>query len=215
MSLRAWILYDRNPLVLAVGGAVACMVIFQLDINQTTIIANPVPSLITGCLTILPRRVTLVPYLIGLSLDTAIFLATWYRTWVLNRTGVRLPIIQCLFRDGLFYYIINCASLLVSIFLGIDEKINNIALGSGYIIALHSTLCNRILLSLRVFNDEMKSSVAASGIGTMTGSTTLHDMEWRPAGDGDYRSMNVRADMDLQDCERQDPPLELTELQRP
>ncbi|KAH7335859.1 hypothetical protein B0J17DRAFT_729741 [Rhizoctonia solani] len=214
LSSRAADSFHRSPLVLAglifcsVGGAIACMVIFQLDVNRMTIIPNPVPSLITGCLTILPRRVTLVPYLIGLSLDTAIFLATWHRTWVLNRTGVRLPIIQCLLRDT-----DNEAKW--PILLCIDEKINNIALGSGYIVALHSTLCNRILLSLRVFNDELKSSVSVSGIGTRTGSTTLHDMEWRPAGDGDYQSTNVRTDMDLQDCERQDPPLELAELRRP
>ncbi|CUA67589.1 hypothetical protein RSOLAG22IIIB_13465 [Rhizoctonia solani] len=137
MSLRAWILFDRNPFVLAgltfccVSGAIGCMVIFQLDITRTEIIPNPVPDLITGCLTILPRRVSLVPYLIGLSLDTAIFLATLYRTWVLNRTGFRLPIIQCLMRDGLFYYVVNCASLLVSICLGLDEDLNNIALGSA------------------------------------------------------------------------------------
>ncbi|CAE6416700.1 unnamed protein product [Rhizoctonia solani] len=221
MALRAWILYDRNPFVFAglticcVGGAIGCMVIFQMDIGRMTIIPNPVPDLITGCLTILPRRVTLVPYLIGLSLDTAIFLATLYRTWELNRTGVRLPIIHCLMRDGLFYYVINCASLLISICLGLDENINNIALGSAYIIALHSTLCNRILLSLRVFNNESKGSVLVNGSGTRTGSTTLHDTEWRAAGDGSYQGIGQRTGVDDHDCERQDMAVELGEIKRP
>ncbi|CAE6439885.1 unnamed protein product [Rhizoctonia solani] len=217
MSLRAWILFDRNPFVFAglafccVTGTISCMVIFQLDVARMTIVPNPVPDLITGCLTILPRRVTLVPYLVGLSLDTGIFLATLYRTWALNRGGIRLPIIQCLMRDGLFYYVINCASLLISIFLGIDQDINNIALGSAYLIALHSTLCSRILLSLRVFNDELKNSVVLSSTAR-TGSTTLHDMEWRVPGDENSQSMRTRAVPDVSDCERQDLPVELQEF---
>ncbi|KAJ1300493.1 hypothetical protein OPQ81_005307 [Rhizoctonia solani] len=216
MSLRAWILFDRNPFVLTVlafccvSGAVGCMAIFQLDVTRMTIIPNPVPDLITGCLTILPRRVTLVPYFIGLSLDTAIFLATWYRTWVLNRTGIQLPIIRYLMRDGLFYYVINCVSLLVSLCMGLDRDINNIALGSAYIIALHSTLCNRILLSLRVYNNELTSSGAITSSIARPGSSIIHDTDWRVPEDGSDQSVGS----DIQDCERQDLPMELSELQR-
>ncbi|CAE6535099.1 unnamed protein product [Rhizoctonia solani] len=105
MSLRAWILYERNQFVAAglalccIGGAAACITILHLDMAHTTFIPNPMPDLITGCLTILPKRITLVPYLIGLSLDTTIFFATWYRTWKLNRNGIRIPLIQCLMRE--------------------------------------------------------------------------------------------------------------------
>ncbi|EUC60276.1 transmembrane protein, putative [Rhizoctonia solani AG-3 Rhs1AP] len=34
-------------------------------------------------------------------------------------------------RSGLFYYVFNCASLLISIGLGMNSKINNVAVGSG------------------------------------------------------------------------------------
>ncbi|CAE6455167.1 unnamed protein product [Rhizoctonia solani] len=221
MSLRAWILYDRNPFVFAglslccIGGAAACLTILHLDMARATFIPNPVPSLITGCLTILPKRISLVPYLIGLSLDTAILIATLYRTWVLNRSGVRLPLIQCLKRDGLFYYVVNCASLFVSIALGINSSINNIAIGSGYIIALHSTLCSRILLSLRVFNAELQSG-AVTGITSSTaktGSSFANDPQWRSKGDGIYQTMGVRKGTNDLDYERQDEPIELKQFQ--
>ncbi|ELU39543.1 hypothetical protein AG1IA_06429 [Rhizoctonia solani AG-1 IA] len=177
MSLRAWILFDRNGLAFCcASGTIGCIVIFQLDVSRMTIIPNPVPDLITGCLTILPRRVTLVPYLIGLSLDTGIFLATLYRTRMLNRGGVRLPIIQCLMRD--------------------------------YLIALHSTLCNRILLSLRVFNEELKSSVAPSS-SERTGSTTVHDTEWQVAENENDESMRATTCVGIDDCERQSISVEL------
>ncbi|CAE6433963.1 unnamed protein product [Rhizoctonia solani] len=220
MSLRAWILYDRNPLVFAglalccVGGAATCLTILHLDMARATLITNPVPSLITGCLTILPRRITLVPYIIGLSLDTTIFLATWYRTWTLNRTGIRLPLIRCLMRDGLFYYVFNCASLFISIGLGINSDINNIAVGSGYIIAIHSTLCTRILLSLRVFNAERNGLVVTGSTGKL-GSSTLQDAQWgAPTGDGGYRSVDGRKATGDHDYERQGLPMELKELSR-
>ncbi|KDN36153.1 hypothetical protein RSAG8_11034, partial [Rhizoctonia solani AG-8 WAC10335] len=117
-------------------------------------------------------------------------------------------------RDGLFYYVINCASLLVSICLGIDEKMNNISLGSAFLICIHSMLCARILLSLHMFNNELKSSVVVTGSTTRTGSTTIQAMEWRVAGDGSYHSIGVRTGSDVPDYERQDPPLELKQLQR-
>ncbi|KAH7336852.1 hypothetical protein B0J17DRAFT_665097 [Rhizoctonia solani] len=217
MSMRAWILYDRNPYVAAglalccVGGAAACLVILHLDMARATLIPNPMPSLITGCLTILPRRISLVPYLIGLSLDTAIFLATWYRTWKLNRNGIRIPLIRCLMRDGLFYYVLNCASLFISIALGLNADINNVAVGSGYIIAVHSTLCSRILLSLRVFNAESNAVVVSSS--AKTGSSTAHDTQWGgPKGNGNYHG--VRKYTRDRDCEMQAPSVELREISR-
>lgn len=178
MSLRVWILFNRNRYVLVglssacLAALVGCIVVFHFQLEQMTQIRNPVPELITGCLTILPRRLTQVPYLIGLTLDTTIFLVTVWRTWALNQSGVRLPIIQCLVRDGAVYYFINCASLATSVLLGLDNNLNNIALGSGYIIPLHSTLCARILLSLHVFNDESKSTMEK------TSSTARRDLEW-------------------------------------
>ncbi|CAE6461001.1 unnamed protein product [Rhizoctonia solani] len=215
MSLRAWILYDRNPFVAAglalccLGGATACIAILHLDTARATYIPNIMPDLITGCLTILPKRITLVPYLIGLSLDTAIFLATWYRTWKLNRNGIRIPLISCLMRDGLFYYVFNCASLLISIGLGMNSKINNVAVGSGYIIAIHSTLCSRILLSLRVFNAESNVFTGSSG---KTGSSTLHDAHWGVPRDRSY--YGLRKNTSDRDSEMQGPPVELKELSR-
>jgi hypothetical protein len=49
--------------------------------------------------------------------------------------------------------------------------------GDRYIIALHSTLCTRILLSLHVFNDEVKRSMLPT-----TSDATAVDAEWN-AGD--------------------------------
>lgn len=61
--------------------------------------ATLAPNLITGCLTILPRQLTQVPYIVGLTLDTIIFGLTLWRTWILNDKGIRVPIVSCLMRE--------------------------------------------------------------------------------------------------------------------
>ncbi|CAE6533032.1 unnamed protein product [Rhizoctonia solani] len=206
MSLRAWILFDRNPFVFASGSHHR----LPHDITKTSDLGaishwshagyGHIPGYSIQDLGIEsygdPAANNSMPHARVSSLQ------------LIGTAGIlSIP------HSGLFYYVINCASLLVSICLGLDENRNNIALGSAYMIAIHSMLCNRILLSLRVFNDELKSSVVVNDISmTRTGSTTIQAMEWRVAGDGSYQSTGVEAGADTVDCERQDPPMELKEL---
>ncbi|KAJ1303461.1 hypothetical protein OPQ81_011649 [Rhizoctonia solani] len=116
-------------------------------------------------------------------------------------------------RDGLFYYGFNCAALFISIALGLNSDINNVAVGSGYIIAIHSTLCSRILLSLRVFNAE-SNAVLLTGSAGRAGSSTLHDQWVLPKGDVSYYGLRVggRKATSDPDCERQESSVELKDL---
>ncbi|ELU36988.1 hypothetical protein AG1IA_08985 [Rhizoctonia solani AG-1 IA] len=85
-----------------------------------------------------------------------------------------------------------------------------------YIICLHSTLCSRILLSLRVFNAELQSS-AVTGIASSASRTANsfgNDLHLRGKGDGAYQTMGVRKGTHDFDYEMQDRPIELERLQR-
>jgi hypothetical protein len=75
-----------------------CLRYARVDV-KTDVFVLLVPELITGCLTILPKKLVKVPYVIGLVLDTIIFIATLWRSLQLNQEGVKIPLIKCIMRE--------------------------------------------------------------------------------------------------------------------
>ncbi|KAF8606801.1 hypothetical protein BDV93DRAFT_520423 [Ceratobasidium sp. AG-I] len=181
MIMRAWVLYDRKKYVLVTMGLayvatfITNIVAFGLSIQDTTALENPAPGILSGCHFHLSTSKRIwIGFLSSFVLNTIIFVVTVRRTWFLRRSGVKSPLITRLLHDGTLYYFANLASIILSMLLNRDHESTNVALGSGYLVAIHTIMCSRMALSLRTFehpNGDDVTDIPMTEVGDNT--------EWR------------------------------------
>ncbi|CAE6480558.1 unnamed protein product [Rhizoctonia solani] len=158
---RVWVLYGRRRDVLEwllLGLAVsviAVAVILKVQADSHTYIQNPVPDLLSGCLVRFGSS-SWIPYGVSLSYESLIFGMTVWKSWTLRVKFGSGTFTSQLLRDGTLYY---AGILLVMILCSLGtqiEVLKGAALASGFVVAMTSTMCNQMILSLHAFSNETK-----------------------------------------------------------
>ncbi|KAF8607687.1 hypothetical protein BDV93DRAFT_276329 [Ceratobasidium sp. AG-I] len=159
LLVRVWTIWGRRKRILA-----ALLVVFassQLPpailignaIQQLEIIDNPLPGLITGCVsTSATGTFTHWAHLFisGLTYESTLFVLTLIQSWQLSRSGV-VPILTLLTRDGAWYFLVAIGSVGLTAVGTSIPKTQTAALLSNFFIAATSCTCCRLLLRLRGF----------------------------------------------------------------
>ncbi|CAE6422262.1 unnamed protein product [Rhizoctonia solani] len=161
---RVWALYGRRRAILGwllFGLAVVAVsvgVTLNIQAERHIYIKNPAPELISGCL-VRFSSTAWVPYVLALLYESIIFGMTLWKTWALKaRFGSRTLTSQLL-RDGSLYYIVVLVVLTLCSLGTQIEEFKAAALASGFIVAMNSIMCNRMILSMHAFNEETKLCV--------------------------------------------------------
>ncbi|CAE6478438.1 unnamed protein product [Rhizoctonia solani] len=115
LLLRVWALWGRKPWML-----IALLLVFassQLPpallvgktIQKLEVIDNPLPGLLTGCVTTSSSSASahwVQLFISSLTYESTLFLLTLVRAWSLNRRGAGTPIMTLMTRDGAWYFLV-------------------------------------------------------------------------------------------------------------
>ncbi|QRW09002.1 F-box-like domain protein [Ceratobasidium sp. AG-Ba] len=176
LIVRIWLIYGKKTwflLVLiasALGVTVPTLVLFQISLMKSQWIPNPAPDVITACL-FTPNPIAFLPYITGLLYETLIFSLTVYKTWKLNRQSMTTPLIIRLFTDGSSYYVVVVLSGIFTCLGALHPLISGAAIGSGWLLAMMSSMCSRLILSTRAFYNKDED---------LTNDFVSHEMESLP-----------------------------------
>ncbi|KAH7343887.1 hypothetical protein B0J17DRAFT_714042 [Rhizoctonia solani] len=136
-------------------------------IQKLDVIDNPLPGLLTGCVTTSSSSASVhwvQLFISSLAYESTLFLLTVARAWSLNRRGVGTPIMTLLTRDGAWYF------LVVIVFVGLTAagtlipQTQMAALLSQSFVAVISCTCCRLLLRLRGFYTPTDQSTRSEGV---------------------------------------------------
>ncbi|KAG8699911.1 hypothetical protein FRC09_006287 [Ceratobasidium sp. 395] len=163
---------EKQYLSLALTGSlILCIVDLTIQLKNMKLFPSILPDILTGCQVDVPLDIARIPYISAFVVDTSIFMLTIWRTWTLNKSGDGSPLINRLARDGTVFYLINSASLAFAI-VGLGLGV------SGYLIAFHSALCTRMVLSLRTYEPgglpttDIKVGAIPAGFTLRSGTNT-------------------------------------------
>ncbi|CAE6443866.1 unnamed protein product [Rhizoctonia solani] len=150
---RVWLLYFRKLWVLVVllilGVLVSLppilviLVAFKQDVHANQ---NPAPDIIPGCLFSGFSKWSWIPYLGSTLYETVLFTLTIYKVYTVE---YELPIINRLYRDGTYYFVIVLAANIFTMAGSKSPLISGCATGSGFLGSIMSAMCSRMLLSTK------------------------------------------------------------------
>ncbi|KAI0689551.1 hypothetical protein BC835DRAFT_1418437 [Cytidiella melzeri] len=176
-GLRVYALWNRN---IQLGLTVLLLALVPMGVNiynDTTYILVFVPSLlpqpvcgnafgISQSLVFRCAYLTLVTRLTAMLADILVLVATWMKTWVTYkeglRAGLKVPIASLLIRDGTLYFM---ALLLMNVYQIIGNTSPALALGDSgtiYISVLTPMLISRFLLNLRRVSLEVEDEALST-----------------------------------------------------
>ncbi|CAE7224110.1 unnamed protein product [Rhizoctonia solani] len=136
-------------------------------IQKLEVIDNPLPGLLTGCVTTSSSSAStrwVQLFFSSLTYESTLFLLTVARAWSLNRRGVGTPIMILLTRDGAWYFLVAIASVGLTAAGTSIPKTQMAALLSQFFIAMMSCTCCRLLLRLRGFYTPTDQSTRSEGM---------------------------------------------------
>ncbi|KAG8783048.1 hypothetical protein FRC12_020151 [Ceratobasidium sp. 428] len=161
MTLRVWALYERQKMVLfwlLLGQtclALPALIEIKLQADHNMYLGNPAPGVLTGCVVRL-TSFAWVPYVFALVHESAIFGLTIWKTWRLNREFGSMALTTQLTLDGSLYYI-GLLLLLLFCCWGVTFEVLKIGTSaSGFVVAMNSIMCNRMIVSLHIFTEKIK-----------------------------------------------------------
>ncbi|KAJ1306295.1 hypothetical protein OPQ81_010996 [Rhizoctonia solani] len=153
---RKWILwYDKLDIPL-IGHAILQITI---SIERTTILANPVPELLQGCLVSIPNDIWLA-YFSGVLYELVVFCLIVWRVWNLSNGLSLTPLMKQLLKHGTLFFAVNLGLMLFSCVGSAYPSTIIMANGSGLLTALSSIMCSRIFFSMYEFASEDRVRVS-------------------------------------------------------
>lgn len=173
LLLRVWALWGRKLWMLTIlllvfaGSQLPPALLIGKTIQKLDVIDNPLPGLLTGCVTTSSSSASVhwvQLFISSLAYESTLFLLTVARAWSLNRRGVGTPIMTLLTRDGAWYF------LVVIVFVGLTAagtlipQTQMAALLSQSFVAVISCTCCRLLLRLRGFYTPTDQSTRSEGV---------------------------------------------------
>ncbi|CAE6462280.1 unnamed protein product, partial [Rhizoctonia solani] len=118
----------------------------EVHVNQ-----NPAPDVIPGCLFDGLSKWSWIPYLGSTLYETLLFGLTVYKVYTAE---YELPIINRLYRDGTYYFVVVLAANIFTMAGSQVPLISGCATGSGFLGSIMSAMCSRMLLSTKSFESE-------------------------------------------------------------
>ncbi|CAE6478834.1 unnamed protein product, partial [Rhizoctonia solani] len=155
-------------LILAIGHGVLQV---TMNIDKSTIMANPLPGILRGCIVSIPHDMW-HSYLAGVLYELAIFCLIMWRIWYLGDGLGLTPLMRQLLKNGVSFFAVNLALMLFSCVGSAYPSTVIIANGSGLLTALSSTMCSRIFFSMHDFasEDRVHVSIGPSPVSGVRGS---------------------------------------------
>ncbi|KAG8750123.1 hypothetical protein FRC12_013058, partial [Ceratobasidium sp. 428] len=126
--MRVWVLLAVIFGCLAVASP--AVVITQLQAQESSLLDNPAPTVISGCPVKL-NSLTFLPYLPPFGSETILFVMTVYKPWKTSRTQMRTPLMAKLIQTGTQYYVIVLGALLFVVLGSLNKMTNHAVNGSG------------------------------------------------------------------------------------
>ncbi|KAJ1308560.1 hypothetical protein OPQ81_004259 [Rhizoctonia solani] len=160
LLLRVWALWGRKPWMLAIlllvfaSSQLPPALLIGKTIQKLEVIDNPLPGLLTGCVTTSSSSASthwVQLFISSLTYESTLFLLTLARAWSLNTRGVGTPIMTLLTRDGAWYFLVVIVSVSLTAVGTSVPKTQMAALLSQFFVAMISCTCCRLLLRLRGF----------------------------------------------------------------
>ncbi|EUC57678.1 transmembrane protein, putative, partial [Rhizoctonia solani AG-3 Rhs1AP] len=154
LLLRVWAVWGRKLWMLAVlllvfvSSQLPPALLIGKTIQKLDVIDNPLPGLITGCVTTSSSSASahwVHLFISSLTYESTLFLLTVVRAWSFSRRGVGTPIMTLLTRDGAWYCLVAIASVgLTAVGTSIPKANTD---GSSAFSVLH---CNDIVYMLSI-----------------------------------------------------------------
>ncbi|KEP51581.1 putative transmembrane protein [Rhizoctonia solani 123E] len=155
---RVWLLYFRKLWILvallvlgilvSLPPILVILVAFKQDVHVNQ---NPAPDIIPGCLFSGMSKWSWIPYIGSTLYETVLFLSTIYKVYTVE---YELPIINRLYRDGTYYFVVVLAANVFTMAGSRAPLISGCATGSGFLGSIMSAMCSRMLLSTKSFEAE-------------------------------------------------------------
>ncbi|KAG8699865.1 hypothetical protein FRC08_005067 [Ceratobasidium sp. 394] len=114
---------------------------------------NPLPAVFSGCVMIFPRGIWTL-YILPIAWEWAVFGLTIWKICKLKESYGATPLMQRLADNGIAYFVVL---LLLFLFLCIGGSIDQMKIasnGSGFIAAISSIVCSRVIISLHELKDK-------------------------------------------------------------
>ncbi|CAE6496641.1 unnamed protein product [Rhizoctonia solani] len=148
---QRWILWLLIPgLVVTVGHAT---IEVTRSIDKTTVLVNPFPDLLQGCLASIPNSIWLA-YFAGVLYELVVFCLIVRRIWSLGDGLGLTPLMRQLLKNGAWFFAVNLGLMLFSCVGSAYPSTIIMANGSGLLTALSSIMCSRIYFSMHEFARE-------------------------------------------------------------
>ncbi|KDN35191.1 hypothetical protein RSAG8_11800, partial [Rhizoctonia solani AG-8 WAC10335] len=157
VSLIRWVLWLLIPgLIVTVGHAILQVTI---NIDRTTVLTNPFPEYLQGCLVSIPNNIWLA-YLSGVLYELVIFCLIVRRIWQLGDGLGLTPLMRQLLKNGATFFAVNLGLMLFSCVGSAYPSTIIMANGSGLLAALSSIMCSRIFFSMHEFASEDRTHIS-------------------------------------------------------
>ncbi|KAG9077454.1 hypothetical protein FRC06_008902, partial [Ceratobasidium sp. 370] len=186
LGLRVWAIWGRKSWMLGVlsllflSSNLPPAALIGREIEKLVVIDNPLPGILTGCVVIYQSGlganwVRLYVWL--LAYDSALFMLTLLRAWILYRRGVGAPVMTLLTWDGAWYFLVSMVSVSLTIVGTSLDKTRAAALLSHFFTAIMASAGSRLLLRLRGFYKPTIQSSARAG-GLQGGDIAMRNYTW-------------------------------------
>ncbi|QRV78428.1 hypothetical protein RhiJN_06443 [Ceratobasidium sp. AG-Ba] len=147
-------------------------------------LVNPLPSVFSGCVMIFPEGIWKI-YILPIAWEWTVFGLTIWKIWNLQESYGATPLMQRLAQNGIAYFVVL---LLLFLFLTIGGSIEQIKIasnGSGFVVAISSVVCSRVIISLHEFKHAQQpqdTTVPCNSAGKLMVVIPLPEMS-RPIGE--------------------------------
>ncbi|KAG8772748.1 hypothetical protein FRC12_002912 [Ceratobasidium sp. 428] len=121
--------------------------------DKVVYIANPFPSVFTGCVILLPSTMWML-YVVPLIYDSTMFIMTVLRIYVLSSEYGATPLMERLAENGALHSGVLVVLMMFSCIGGTVETVKIAANGSGILGAISSVVCSRIIFSLHTLAED-------------------------------------------------------------
>ncbi|CAE6527051.1 unnamed protein product [Rhizoctonia solani] len=152
-------------LIVTVGHALLQV---TLNIERTTVLTNPLPEILQGCLVSIPNDIWLA-YFSGVLYELVVFCLIVWRIRELGDGLGLTPLMKQLLKHGVSFFAVNLGLMLFSCVGSAYPSTIIMANGSGLLTALSSIMCSRIFFSMHEFANEDRVHISL-GPGLSTGT---------------------------------------------
>ncbi|KAG8716224.1 hypothetical protein FRC09_015951 [Ceratobasidium sp. 395] len=168
--MRCWALYNDKRILRGLSAGLfftilLSIILVKITMDKVVYIANPFPSVFTGCVILLPSTMWML-YVVPLIYDSTMFIMTVLRIYVLSSEYGATPLMERLAENGALHSGVLVVLMMFSCIGGTVETVKIAANGSGgrvliydfHIVrilgAISSVVCSRIIFSLHTLAED-------------------------------------------------------------